>query len=174
VLATDSILPSRRAEAAYKLGLALRKLGSTENATAAFDRAQKLDPRGPWSERARIALGEAALEAGQPDTALRFALLAAGEADSGLEDWSGFRALVSRGREAMLERGQGPRATSRLLRIAERIEWARTSSALSRWAWEEVARVYAGRGLDEQAGEVRKRAERLFGNLARAAEPERP
>jgi tetratricopeptide (TPR) repeat protein len=173
-LAADALPRSRRAEAAYKLGAALGKLGSTEEAAAAFDRAQKLAPRGPWGERARIALGEAALEAGRPDTALRFALLAANEADSGLEDWPGFRALVSRGREAMVERGQGPRATFRLLRLAERIEWARTSPALTRWAWEEVAHAYSGRGLDEQAGEVRKRADRLFGGLARSEEPERP
>ncbi len=173
-VADDELAASGRAEAAYKFGLILVRRGSETDALAVFDRAKRLGPEGPWGERARVALGEAALAAGELDTALRFAHLAAAKAASGVEDWPGFMSLVSRAREKMTAAGSGPLATFRLRRIAERIEWAGNSPDLARWAWEEAALAYDGRGWTDEAERVRRRARALFGRIAADAAAESP
>lgn len=165
----DEALPAvQRAEAACKLGLCLkrpREIGG--DAARAFDRAQRLDPGGPWGENARGMLAWGALDAGDPDTALRLVLAAAKGAAGRTEN--PYVVLVSRAREMMVASGQGPRATFRLTRLAEYLKWASKDRAKAAWAWEEVARSYEGRGWPGEAEEVRKRTRGLYGRIAEVA-----
>jgi hypothetical protein len=157
-LADDRLLARERAEAAYKLGLAITDTEPTD-AARALDRAQRLDPEGPWGERARLELGRAALRAGREDLALAFAHRLATNAAPRIEDWRGFQDLVSTAREKVVEAEQGARATHQLKLIAQYIEWSDSPRERALWAWNEVARSYYGRGWYAEADAVRDRAE---------------
>ena len=157
-LADDRLLARERAEAAYKLGLVIADTEPTD-AARALDRAQRLDPEGPWGERARLELGRAALRAGREDLALAFAHRLATNAAPGIEDWRGFQDLVSTAREKVVAAEQGSRATYQLKLIAQYIEWADSPRERALWAWDEVARSYYGRGWYAEADAVRDRAE---------------
>jgi hypothetical protein len=168
-LSDASLSVAVRAEAACKLGLHFEESESFIDAARSFDRAQKLDPEGPWAERARVALGRAALAVGDARTALAFARAAAEGAGPEIEDWAGFSRLVSRARDALAESGEAPRATYALRRIAEQIEWARSSPGRTQWAWEEVAISLDGRGWEAEADAVRRRAMSVLGRRVKVA-----
>jgi tetratricopeptide (TPR) repeat protein len=165
-LADDGLLPCDRAETAYKLGLVIRRSEPTD-ALRAFDRAQRLNPEGPWGERARLEFARAALESGNAALALAFAhrlaTNAAGNLGAGIEEWEGFRELVSAAREKLVAARQGARATGPLRIIAQYLEWAGSPRERALWAWNEVALSYSGRGWHAEAAAVRDRAERVLG-----------
>jgi hypothetical protein len=160
----DGSLPAAvRAEAACKLGWHFDETESYIDAARSFDRAQRLDPEGPWAERARVALGRAALAVGDAETALAFARAAAQGAGRDIEDWPAFRGLVTSARKRLAATGSGARATFALRRIAEHLEWAPSAPARTQWAWEEVALSLDGRGWEAEAAAVRKRAMSVLG-----------
>ena len=172
-LADEGLLPRERAEAAYKLGLLIKRSEPAEAAQAgprrcpddaarAFDRAKRLDPEGPWGERARLELARAALEAGREDLALAFAHRLVKNAAPGLEEWEDFQELVSTARERVVSAERGARATYQLRLMAQYLEWADSPRERVLWAWNEAALSYAGRGWHAEADAVRDRAERLL------------
>jgi len=156
-LSDASLTPSVRAEAALKLGRHFTETEAFIDAARSFDRARRLDPDGPWGERARVALGRSALAAGDADTALAFARAAAQSVGPALEDWGEFSGLVTDARKGLAARGEGSRATYALRRIAERLEWDGFTPARTRWAWEEVALSLDERGWEAEAEAVRRR-----------------
>ncbi len=160
-LADESLAPRARAEAAYKLGLYLASSNHDADATddhaRIFARACTLAPESPWAWRARLARGEAALAAGEPDIALAFAQLAAEGAEADVEDRAVFTSLVERASEALIRAGKGPQVTFKLARLAERVAWAGASGRLAAWAWEKVAESYDRRGLAADATAARRR-----------------
>jgi tetratricopeptide (TPR) repeat protein len=161
----DRLLPRERAEARYKLGLVLSRLGRAHEAARAWALASRLDPEGPWAERARLRLGRTAIERGEPALALRFARELVRGASPGIEDWWGLQELVGRAREDLVALGLGPQATWYLRGTAEGLEWAGARPGRVAWAWEEVARSYEARGLLAEARAARRRAK---GFLSRA------
>jgi tetratricopeptide (TPR) repeat protein len=168
-LSDASLSVAVRAEAACKLGWHFEESESFIDAARSFDRAQKLDPEGPWAERARVALGRAALAVGDARTALAFARAAAQRAGPHIEDWAGFSRLVTRARKRLAESREAPRATYALRRIAEQIEWARSAPSRTQWAWEEVALSLEGRGWEAEADAVRRRAMSVLGRRVEVA-----
>ena len=171
-LADDSLPAAVRAEAACKLGWHFEEGEAYIDAARSFDRAQRLDPEGPWSERARVALGRAALAVGDPRTALAFARAAAEGAGRDIEDWPAFRGLLTSARKRLAATGSGARATFALRRIAEQLEWAPADPGRTQWVWEEVALSLDGRGWEAEAAAVRKRAMSVLGRrLGVAASP---
>ncbi len=159
----DDLAGGDRAEAHYKLGLCLAELGEMRDAARSWDRAQRLDAEGPWGERARIALGRAALDAKLPVLGLMFAYKIAASRAPEIEDWAALCALVTDVRKDLAARGLQARATLPLFRTAEHLEWAGSARARVLWAWRGVAASYEDRGWTLEAEAVRERALRRFG-----------
>ncbi len=150
----------RRAEAATAAQAGPRRC--PDDAARAFDRAKRLDPEGPWGERARLELARAALEIGREDLALAFAHRLVKNAAPGLEEWEDLQELVSSTRRRLVSAERGARATHQLRLMAQYLEWADSPRERVLWAWNEVALSYAGRGWHAEADAVRDRAEHLL------------